>query len=152
MRSGWLLAGGVLSGFGAVIHLGCIAGGPSWYRFFGAGERMARLAGQGAAEPAIIASLIAAIVGTWAAYALSGAGLLPRLPLLRPALVLISAIYLLRAAALPAMLVYMVPGRSPEFLIWSSAIVLFYGIIHAVGTWKAWPEMVPTSKRQTTTR
>jgi len=152
MRSRWLLAGGVLSLCGAAIHLACIPGGPSWYRFFGAGERMATLAGQGAAEPAIIASLIAAIVGIWAAYALSGAGLLPRLPFLRPVLVLISAFYLLRAAALPAMLIYLVPGRSPEFLVWSSAIVLLYGIVHAVGTWKAWPELVPTSKGQATAR
>ena len=125
-RSGWLLTAGVLSGCGAAVHLGCVVGGPSWYRFFGAGERMARLAEQGSPEPAIVATIIAFIVGIWAAYALSGAGLLPRLPLLRPALVLISAIYLIRAAALPVMLVYLVPGRSAEFLIWSSAIVLVF--------------------------
>jgi hypothetical protein len=138
MRNGWLLAGGVLSGGGAAIHLGCIVGGPSWYRFLGAGERMARLAEQGSPEPVLAAAFIAAILGIWAAYALSGAGLLPRLPFLRPILVLISAVYLLRAAALPVMLVYLVPGRSAPFLIWSSAIVLIFGIVHAIGVRAAW--------------
>jgi len=140
-RNGWLLTAGILSGIGAAMHLGCIVGGPSWYRFFGAGERMARLSEQGSPEPAIVAAVIAIIVGIWSAYALSGAGLLPRLPLLRPALVLISAIYLIRAAALPIMLVYLVPGRSAEFLIWSSVTVLIFGIVYAVGTWTAWSRL-----------
>ena len=26
----------------ALLHVACIVGGPAWYRFFGAGERMAR--------------------------------------------------------------------------------------------------------------
>jgi len=141
MRNAWLLTGSILSGCGAAVHLGCIVGGPSWYRFFGAGERMVRLAERGSSEPAIIAAFIAIIVGTWAAYALSGAGLLPRLPLLRPILVLISAIYLIRAAALPIMLAYFVPGRSAPFLLWSSAIVLILGIVYAVGTWTAWSQL-----------
>ena len=92
-----------------------IWGGPDWYRFFGAGERMAR-----------------------AAYAFAGAGLLPRLPLMRLALVLISAIYLLRGSVLFLALAVNWGGVTP-FTIWSSLIVLVYGVAYAVGTWKAWP-------------
>ena len=43
-----LLIGGGLSALAAALHLAIIAGGPSWYRFFGAGERTARLAARGA--------------------------------------------------------------------------------------------------------
>jgi hypothetical protein len=41
----------ILAGAGSlaasILHLACIAGGPEWYRFFGAGERMARMAARG---------------------------------------------------------------------------------------------------------
>jgi hypothetical protein len=29
-------------------------------------------------------------------------------------------------------------GRSPEFVVWSSLIVLVIGVLYAVGTWRAW--------------
>ena len=137
MRNSWLLAAGTLSAIAALLHLGCIPGGPAWYRFFGAGERYARLAEQGSPIPALMAFGIALVLATWAAFAFSGAGLIPRLPLLRPALVAITAIYLVRAAALPLML-HRVSGRSDQFLYWSSAIVLVYGLVHLVGLVKGW--------------
>ena len=37
----WLIAGAVLSGIAGLLHLAIILGGAPWYRFFGAGERMA---------------------------------------------------------------------------------------------------------------
>ena len=43
----WLITGGVLSALAALLHIGVIAGGPDWYRFFGAGEGMAILAETG---------------------------------------------------------------------------------------------------------
>lgn len=125
VRNNWLLAAGGLSAVGAALHIGCILGGPSWYRFFGAGEPLARLAQQGSPTPALYAFAIAAVLCVWSAYALSGSGLLPRLPCLRPVLVAICAVYLLRAAALPALLAYATgPGRTAAFMVWSSAIVL----------------------------
>ncbi len=39
-----LIIGGYLSFVAALLHISCIFGGPEWYRFFGAGERMATLA------------------------------------------------------------------------------------------------------------
>ncbi len=80
---------------------------------------------------------IATVLAVWAAYCLSAAGLNPRLPLIRTALVAISAVYLLRAAAMPLMLALMT-DRSPAFIWWSSAIVLVFGVIHAAGTALAW--------------
>jgi hypothetical protein len=127
----WLIAAGVLDGVAALLHLGCIFGGPAWYRFFGAGDAMVAMAERGMMKPTLITLAIAAILAIWAVFAFSGAGLLPRLPLLLPALIAIAAILLARAAALP--LLFRVPDRSPNFLWTSSAIVLAIGIVHAIG-------------------
>jgi len=128
----WLVAAGVLDGVAALLHLGCIVGGPTWYRFFGAGDAMVAMAERGMMRPTLITLTIATILAVWGAYAFSGAGLLPRLPLLRPALFAIAAIFLARAAALP-LLFSVMPDRSSAFLWTSSAIVLAFGIVHAVG-------------------
>ncbi|WP_066806909.1 hypothetical protein [Sphingomonas asaccharolytica] len=128
----WLVAAGILDGVAALLHFGCILGGPAWYRFFGAGDAMVTMAERGMARPTLITLAIAAILPIWGAYAFSGAGLLPRLPLLRPALVAIAAIFLARAAALP-LLFRVMPDRSSAFLWTSSAIVLAIGVVQAIG-------------------
>jgi hypothetical protein len=136
-RNPALVIGGVLSVLASLLHIACIFGGPDWYRFFGAGEEMATLAAQGSMTPTLITSGIAAVLGIWAAYAFSGAGLLPRLPLLRTGLVVISAVYLLRGLVLiPALVVN--GGDVLPFVLWSSLIVLVYGLAYAAGTWTAW--------------
>ena len=142
MRNGWLIAGGALSAGAAVLHLAVIAGGPAWYRFFGAGEGMARAAERGSPRPAVITLGIATVLAIWAAYAFSGAGLLPRLPLLRAGLLVITAIYLARGSILFPMLL-MRPRRVDAFLVWSSLIVLVYGGLYAIGTWRAWEDLSP---------
>jgi hypothetical protein len=139
-RNKWLIAGGGLSAAAAALHVGVILGGPSWYRFFGAGEEMARMAERGSARPALIAAFIAAMLAVWAAYAFAGAGLIRRLPLMRTALVLIAAVYLLRGLVLLPLLV-LKPAQIDSFTLWSSLIVLVYGICYGVGTWRAWPEL-----------
>src|SRR3546814_1308451 len=58
---------------------------------------MARAAARGDLRPTLITLAIGAILLVWAAYAFSGAGTLPRLPLLRTALIVITAIYLMRS-------------------------------------------------------
>ncbi len=141
VRSGLLAVGGGLSLAAAALHLACIAGGPAWYRYFGAGEGIARLAERGDWRPAAITAAIAAMLVLAAAYAFSGAGLIARLPLLRTGLVFISAVYLLRGLIVlrPSAL-----GRddlSPGFLLWSSLIVLAFGIVHAVGTARVWKSL-----------
>ena len=117
-RNIWLIAGGVVEPAASVLHLACIVGGADWYRFFGAGEAMAQAAERGEAYPALLTLAIAAVLAIWAAYAFAGAGLIRRLPLMRTALVAITAIYLLRGALLvPALTV---PAMGGAFNIWSS--------------------------------
>ena len=141
-RNPALVIGGLLSVVASLLHIGCIIGGPDWYRFFGAGEQMATMAEQGSMTPTLLTLGIAVILAIWAAYAFSGAGLLPRLPLLRTGLVTISAIYLLRGLALiPALIINR--GNVMPFVLWSSLIVLVYGLAYATGTWQAWPNLRP---------
>jgi hypothetical protein len=81
-----LAVGALLSAIAALLHLGIIAGGPAWYRFFGAGERFARAAAQRRWYPTLVTLGIAAVLAAWSAYALAGAGLIGTLPLLKAAL------------------------------------------------------------------
>lgn len=140
----WLLAGAALSLLASLLHLGVIAGGPEWYRFFGAPEQYAIAASRGSIVPALVTSGIAGILAAWAAFAASGAGLLPRLPLLRTALVAITVIYLARGALLVPAILY-VPYPEGAFDYWSSAIVLVYGVVHAIGLWRGWSALAPAS-------
>ncbi len=139
LRNPWLIAGGWLSLAAAALHIACIFGGPDWYRFFGAGEAIARADERGSWVPALLAVGIAGLLSLSAAYAFSGAGAIPRLPLLRTGLVVISAIYLARGAMLFMPATLNRPDLSPAFMFWSSLIVLVYGIVYAVGTWRTWP-------------
>ena len=135
---GWLAVAGCLSLGAALAHLAAIVGGPAWYRTMGAGERIARAVERGDAFPVIVTLAITLILAGWAAYAASGAGLIGRLPLLRPVLIVITAVYLARGLVLfwPGLLRR--PDLSPAFLTWSSLIVLAIGAVHAIGLWKAW--------------
>lgn len=140
--STWLIVGGWLSVAAALLHIACIFGGPDWYRFFGAGEGMARAAARGDLRPTLITLAIGAILLIWAAYAFSGAGSLPRPPLLRTGLIVITAIYLLRGLLFVPLHLWR-PQHSDSFAIWSSLIVFCYGAVYAMGTFKAWRHLAP---------
>jgi hypothetical protein len=131
-----LTAAAALSALAALLHVMVIAGGPAWYRFFGAGERMAQLAEAHSPVPTLVTLGIAAILAAWAAYAASAAGLLRPLPLTAAALVTITAIYVLRGLAIVP--VAAVPALRTPFNLWSSAICLAIGLVHAVGLWQVW--------------
>ncbi len=70
-----LIIGGCLSLIAAVLHVAIIFGGASWYRFFGAGERMAIMAEKGSWIPVFITGCIALVLAIWAVYAFFAAGL-----------------------------------------------------------------------------
>ena len=135
-----LLVAGAGSLAAGVAHLACIVGGPDWYRFFGAGEGMARAVEQGRWQPHVITAVIAIVLFGRAWFAFAAAGQVPRPPLLRIGLIAITLVLLLRAAAA------FVPGvwraeHSPTFIIVSSLIVLVLGLAFLIGTIKAWPTL-----------
>lgn len=146
MRNGerWLRRGALLTGAASLLHLGIIFGGPDWYRFFGAGERMARLSARGSAYPTAVTAGIAWVLGLWALYGLSGAGVIRRLPLLRLALVLIAGVYLARGIlGIPLVLFVDAPytnelkGRM-TFMVVSSLICILLGLCYAFGAARVW--------------
>ena len=139
----WLIAGGWLSAAASLAHLGCIVQGPAWYRFFGAPEPLIRGVEQGDPTLHWMTAAIAALLAVWSAYAFAGAGLIRRLPLMRTALVAISAIYL----ALGLLIVPVAFKPDPRaFDVWSSLIVLVYGLVYAIGTARAWSALSPKER------
>ena len=136
VRNPWLAIGGALSALASLIHILCIFEGPVWYRFFGAPEPLIRAVENGDPTLHWMTAGIALILAVWAAYAWAGAGLIRRLPLTRVALVAISAAYLARGLLIVPVLFQSAPR---PFDIWSSLIVLGYGLVYALGTWRAWP-------------
>jgi NhaP-type Na+/H+ or K+/H+ antiporter len=133
----FLILGALLSSIAAVLHLGIIVKGASWYRFFGAGEKFARAAERGERWQDVVTFGIALVLFTWAAYALSGAGVIAQLPLLKYALVAITAIYLLRGLAIVPMM-WFAREKITLFWVWSSLICQGFGIVHAIGLAHAW--------------
>jgi hypothetical protein len=105
---------------------------------------MARLAARGSAYPAVVTTGIAVVLGAWALYALSGAGVVRRLPRLRLALVLIAAIYLTRGVfGVPLVLLVDDPYAAElrarmTFMVVTSAICIALGLCYAVGAASAW--------------
>ena len=134
----FLLLGAVLTALAAVAHLGCIAFGAPWYRFMGAGEQMAQMDLAGHWYPTAASLVIAGVLFTWSAYALSGAGLIRRLPMLRLILGIITSIFLLRGLGFYFLMPYF-PGNSPTFWAVSSGICFAIGIVHLLGLRKTRP-------------
>jgi len=134
-----LLAGGGLSALASLVHVGIILGGPDWYRFFGAGERMARLASRGSVYPAAFTASIAFALAISSLYALSGAGMIRPLPLLRQALVFIAAVYLFRGMfGIPVVLFLEDPYTNElrlrmTFMMVTSFICVCLGLCYVVG-------------------
>lgn len=135
----WLRLGAWLTAAASLLHLAIILGGPAWYRFFGAGGRMARLAAHGARGPAVLTAGIAGLLAICALYGFSGAGVVRPLPLLRPGLVLIASGFIARGLfGIPAVLLSgglyaeELRGRM-TFMVVTSLICLALGLCYAVG-------------------
>jgi len=137
-RNAYLIAGALLSALAAALHVGCIVFGAPWYRFFGAGERMAQMAIAGNWYPTVVTAAIALVLAIWSLYALSGAGVIRALPLLRPALCVITAIYLLRGLVIVPLAVL---GKGTPFWWWSSMICLLIGSVHLAGLSQVWARL-----------
>lgn len=133
-----LVIAGCCSFVGALMHLVCIAGGADWYRWMGAGERIARQVEAGELMPAVLTLLISTLLCGWGLLAFSGAGLIRRLPLLVPGLWVITAVYLLRGVAgfvLPVLVDHpMVQQNSLTFWWTSSLVCCVFGGFYWHGT------------------
>ena len=134
-----MLVAGTLSAIAALLHLLIIVGGAAWYRFFGAGEQMAKMAEAGSIYPAAVTLAIAAVLGAWAVYGFSAAGLITALPFMKFALVVISLFYLF--IALGGLVMYFTVAGQGSFMLYSSIICLLYGLAYALGTLQLWSRL-----------
>jgi hypothetical protein len=132
-----LVVGASLNAMAALAHVACVAIGPRAYRFMGAGEKMARAVEAGRLRPTIFTLAIAGVLLGWAAFALSGAGVINQLPFTKVALLGITAVYLGRAVSFP-LLRPAFPENSTTFWLVSSGICLVIGLVHLYGVVFGW--------------
>jgi hypothetical protein len=130
----------VLSAAVAALHIAIIFAGAPGYRYFGAGEEMARQAESGSPRPALLTFVIALVFAGFTAYALSAAHVIPKLPLMKTALIAIGAIYSLRGLLLVSQIAYVLQHDLSPFhrVLAFSAMSLFIGIVHLAATILAW--------------
>ena len=131
----WLFGAAVLTFAASFLHVLIMIGGANWYRFFGAGEQMALMAERGQWYPVAITSVITVVLFLWGLYALAGSGIVKSLPLLKPVLLFVTVVFLLRGCALLPYFRFD-PSLSANFWIWSSAISLLVGIVYLVGLYQ----------------
>jgi hypothetical protein len=118
----------------AALHVAIVVIGAPGYLYFGAAS-LALPAQRGELWPAALTLAIALVFLAWGCYALAGAGQIPRLPLLRSALVVIASLYLLRGLILIPDIVRLAAGAGyPVRQAVFSASALLLGITHALGT------------------
>jgi len=105
---------------------------------------MAVMAANGSWYPGLVTGFIAValmVIGTYALVAATGGAgggtQALQLPFVKWVLLAITGVYLLRGLALVPMYLVM-PEQVNAFAVWSSLIVLAFGIFHAVGLSQVW--------------
>jgi hypothetical protein len=142
----YLLYAAAATACGALLHLAMPFGGPSWYAFWRAPDLLVRMAAAGHPYPAFMCAVIAALLGIFALYALSGAGIIFRLPLLRIGLAAIATVFVTRGLSFiplivlrPAALAGVCNCTEVEvFIVASSVLCVAIGASYAVGAARLW--------------
>jgi hypothetical protein len=134
-----LIFGALLSFAGALIHVGVAIWGASLMRFFRAPDSFVSATEGGSTLPALGALVVAVLLIVAAVYALSGAGILPTLPLLKPGLIVITGIYLARGFAVVPLAMAR-PDRVVP-IVRTSVIVLGFGAVHLLGLVQVWRKL-----------
>jgi hypothetical protein len=127
----FLVIGGVASFMIALAHFALMFK-PSGYRLIGE-DNLAELHEQGSTIPLGITFGTVILFFIGGIYALSGAGLLPPLPLLKSALIFGGVFYLLRSLPLPMELYKMISENYPRRLVLFSSGALILGILYLIG-------------------
>lgn len=141
-----LKVAGALSAVLVLFHIVIIFVGAPGYRYFGAGEEIARLAEQGSPVPALITLGVSVVFAVFAAYGFSGAAIIRRLPLLRSGLFVIGGIYTLRGLVSVPVALALLGGASnpvlPRELVFS-LVSLGIGMVYLLGLVTAWASLKP---------
>jgi len=140
----FLRLAGASSGIIALFHVAIALVGAPAYRYFGAGERMARLAEQGSALPALATLGIAVVFAIWSAYGFTGSRHLRWLPYPRLVLTAVGGVYALRGLVLLPQVVWFFSGHSadvPLRHLFFSLAALLIGLVYLAGVKQAWQQL-----------
>jgi hypothetical protein len=134
-----LTAGGAGVLMGALLHVVVLIAGPDWIAFVGAPPVVVRSASEGTWLAPVGALGIASLLTVWGLYALSGAGWIRPLLLLKTVLGGVALLFLLRGAIIVPFL-GRVDWRSPHdlFTVTASAFIFALGASYALGLWGVW--------------
>ena len=126
---------GTISTFIAIIHIIAMFIGAKAYYFMDA-PYLGDLALNGSSYPIFITSIVTIFFSIFAAYAYSGASLIPKLPFLKPILLTIGIIYLLRGLLTFVFFFLYLQNGSLTILkeIGFSSIAFIAGIFYLYGT------------------
>jgi hypothetical protein len=133
-----LVLAAILSFAIALLHLAIIFLGPNAYVYFGAAD-LGAMEAQGSRIPDLLTLVLVAVFALFGLYALSGAGVIRRLPLLAAGLVAIGSIYTLRGLVVIPDLIRLVQGAGyPLRQTVFSAVSLAIGLAYLIGTVRRW--------------
>jgi hypothetical protein len=136
--SRWLTVAAVLCFVISLLHGAMIFMGPDAYAYFGA-PQLGRAEAAGSPVPDLMTAGLVLIFGAFGAYALSGAGRVRRLPLLRVGLAAIGAVFTLRGLFLFVELAGLATGAPiPPRMAVFSLVSLITGIAFLAGTLPRW--------------
>lgn len=133
MKNPYLVLGSLGSFAVASLHLWIVWNGAPAYRFFGAGEAIARAAEQGSTLPGLLTLGIASAFALFGVYAWLGTQHNP-LPYPAQVLGLVAAVYILRGLGVVVEIGWQLTGRPvPWQNPWFSAVSLLLGVLHILG-------------------
>jgi hypothetical protein len=136
-----LIGGGISSLAIAVLHIAIIIIGiPAYRSFGGVGDNFANMLEAGSVLPTLLTSSVTLVFAIFGCYALSGAGAIRRLPLLRTGLIVVASIYLLRGLMNIPFWLTLTPSTFPEAFkgVAFSVTSLVIGLFYASGTAMNW--------------
>lgn len=132
IQSKLLMSAGVIASASAIWHLLCIWGGPSWFAFARAPQQVIDSAQQGTLLAPIGTVFIASLMFACTVFAFSAAGIIRKVPLLKPALITISLLCTLRG--LIAIPVLVTPTGLDVWEVIASSVWFYVGVCFIVGT------------------
>lgn len=119
----------------AILHILIMVIGAPAYRYFGAGEPLSTMAESGSIFPTLITTGITIVFFVFALYAFAGSQLIRPLPLMKPVLTAIGAIFSLRGIAVLYFGYLYLATKEPEYLKDGtfSLVSLVIGVLYLVG-------------------
>jgi hypothetical protein len=127
-----LISAGIIATAAAIWHLLCIIGGPSWFIFARAPQAIITSAEQGTLIAPIGSVIVASLMFYCALFAFSASGVIGKIPLMKPALIIIAALCTLRG--LIAMPTFITTTGFDVWQIVASTVWFYVGICFIAGS------------------